>query len=159
MSQADIAPITGMNFVAPGKSDIIAGLSPGFFDGKSPSRRGMLAAMLLAPAAVAFGPALAAVGSEVEFWTAKARYDAINAEWNAALGDEYDEGRQEALLDHYSPLEHRAMQAVMIAPISTIRALLAKLEVVDGTVDMDTADDEFPDFWACLLRDVKGLAA
>lgn len=150
MSQAVAAPNTGESFVAPGK--IVKNVG-------SPSRRALLTGLALAPAAMII-PALALVPKDAPFWTAVAQYRAIDVEWDAALRSARgDEDREEAVFEEYGPAQHKVLRAVVLATVSTPAALLAKLELLDANLDIDTGDDDFPDFWACLIRDVERLAA
>lgn len=36
---------------------------------------------------------------------------------------------------------------------------LALPAIASAAVDLDTGDDAYPDFWACLVRDVKVMAS
>lgn len=147
MSQAVTAPNMGDPVLAPDKVGIMVG------------RRAMLSGLALAPAALAV-PAVALVPGDAPFWSALARHRMIDVEWTAAMvAAQGDEDAEEATFDQYAPEEHRALQALVLARVSTSTALLAKLRAVDGVVDMDTGDDAYPDFWACLVRDVERLVA
>jgi hypothetical protein len=100
-----------------------------------------------------------APGPDNAFWKLHNRWKAIDRQWQAALDEADEDEAKEATFDHWSESEYQARIAALLAPISMPQSLLAKLAMVDAAVDLDTGDDAYPDFWACLVRDVKGMAS
>ncbi|WP_311267072.1 hypothetical protein [Sphingobium sp. WCS2017Hpa-17] len=150
MSQADAARITGDPIVVGGKSA-----------SSTVSRRAALTAVMLTGfAPIALALPIASPPADHAFWADHRRWTAIDQEWQAALDATAGDGEaQESTFDRYASLELAARQAVLLRPVTTAAALLAKLTMVDAAVDIDTGDDDYPDFWACLVRDVMGMAA
>ncbi|WP_416463422.1 hypothetical protein [Sphingomonas sp. VDB2] len=150
MSQAVAAPITGEPIIVGGKSA-----------SSTVSRRAALAAVTLTGfAPIALARPVASPPVDHAFWADHRRWTAIDQEWQAALdATAGDAEAQQATFDRYASRELAARQAVLLRRVTTAAALLAKLMMVDAAVDIDTGDDDYPDFWACLVRDVEGMAA
>lgn len=146
MSQAVSAPNTGEPFVTGGKSaDVTA------------SRRGLLAGLALAGVALPMA-AQAHIHADVLFWAAHARWAEVDRAWQAALDRAATIDAEQATFDRFEKPFWNAKVEALLAPISTAAALLAKMKMIDTATDMYLGDDDYPDVWSCLMRDVEGLA-
>ena len=157
MSQAVAAPSTGDVFVAPGNMPIATAWSAGKSGGVSPSRRGLLAGMLLLPgiAAAVATPAYALSGSWVE---AMRTLDAAKAADAAFL--RRPDWSEEACYDESERLTTevcRAEDAIMDVPAPDLSAVIWKIEYARKRwEDFDGWPDEW---WAAILSDLRRIAA
>lgn len=144
----------------------------------NPSRRHILSALAVAPI-VTFPVFAAANGSissgdtdmnmmtalplpqaDAEFWALHAQCVEIDKEWDAALrAAAGDEDKEEEAFIYYGALEDEVRQKMFLAEITTLPALMAKMEMTNSAPDTITGDEDYCTVWACLMRDVKGMAA
>ena len=134
-------------------------------------RRDVLAALALsqiamvptvhavAPAPMASGKLLPAATNmaDTHFWHLHAQRLKIDAAWEASLlktssdmpDDEFDE---------WGALHHEAERAMMVAPVSTLPALRAKLAYMkSGEMDVLEGDEHYPAAIDLVLRDMDHI--
>jgi len=183
MSQAVSAPITGDLSVAPGKSPNFAGMSPGFTEQESPSRRAVLAGMMLAPAAPALAASVPASPDRSAWDRAYHEYRRLRLRMDAyyALGpmnwaneafclaklnrdeepEKFDEAA-DALRNeegetgrYYKPVDAAAIALVRM-PAPDLDAVAFKIKLHD---DHLSASDDEKIAWAYIEDDLRRLAA
>ena len=97
-----------------------------------------------------------AAAGDVDFWRLHARRSQIDADWKAAFANYPDRMMPDDAAYYWGGLHHEAERAMMIAPISTLAALRAKVvEIKAGEMDALDGDDEYPAPIDLVLRDIE----
>jgi hypothetical protein len=134
MSQAVAAPSTGDRYVTSGNVGEV-----------SPSRRGLLAGMLLAPVAAAVpatavaaqweDPVLVSRRVDAIFWAARQQWLDIHEDWIADCANYQDRDMPDAIMDRWGMMHDAAEYAMLTARITTLPALYAKMEAIKERPD------------------------
>lgn len=141
MSQAVSAPSTGDPFLTGGKSANATDIPTGNIGRQSPSRRAVLAGMLLAPAAAAM-PTVVAAADQAEawedpvlqskrvdaiFWAQRDKWMRVREAWKADDARAY---LTDAENDRYCAEVESAEYSMMTCRIVTLPALYAKMQAI-----------------------------
>ncbi len=150
MSQAVCAPSTGDICVAPGNMPIATAASAGKGDGVSPSRRGLLAGLMLAPALAGLmagsseaveweDPVLLSRRADAAFWNAHDKLQRLARQWTAAQQALRGSPRYDAVNGNWCARHSLAETKMMLTPVTTLPALYAKMEAAQKT-EMEWAE-------------------